>query len=324
MQYQALHAGPLDDDGFRRQRVAATLVSPQGIAFKVDYDFAAGTWADVALQVPFTGAQRLRIGQVKAPLGLETFGSHRDVALLERASLSTLLPGRRVGVKWSAARGASHYTVFAAGDSLDRQERGAGLYARATRAFGASTEWVSCTWVSAADVTGVGSLRLRGRPDVSGLPLVGADSGEIDQPDRVDRIALEAAWDRGPWTVQAEYARLRAYRERSATAAGPLPDIDGAGTYLMASWRPGGQSRSYRDGLFRSATGSSAAGVFELVARLSWLSVEDQAGRTQAGRSTALGASWSFASRWRLQAQVSTSPDDDAGAIHGLRLHYRF
>jgi phosphate-selective porin len=92
----------------------------------------------------------------------------------------------------------------------------------------------------------------------------------------------------------------------------------------MASWRPGGQSRSYRDGLFRSATGSSAAGVFELVARLSWLSVEDQAGRTQAGRSTALGASWSFASRWRLQAQVSTSPDDDAGAIHGLRLHYRF
>lgn len=155
VQYQALHAGPLDDDGFRRQRVAATLVSPQGIAFKVDYDFAAGTWADVALQVPFTGAQRLRIGQVKAPLGLETFGSHRDVALLERASLSTLLPGRRVGVKWSAARGASHYTVFAAGDSLDRQERGAGLYARATRAFGASTEWVSCTWVSAADVTGV-------------------------------------------------------------------------------------------------------------------------------------------------------------------------
>ena len=102
------------------------------------------------------------------------------------------------------------------------------------------------------------------------------------------------------------------------------PDVDGDGAYVMASWRPGGQSRGYRDGLFKSVSNANPGGAFELVARLSYLSVRGADGARRSGHSAALGGNWNIGRDWRLQAQVSSSPDDDAGPIHGLRMHYRF
>src|SRR5690606_29352386 len=195
---------------------------------------------------------------------------------------------------------------FAAGDNLDRQELGHGLFARATHAIGASTEaGMLHLGVGAGVDWRRDGLRVRGRPDVSGLPLLIVDSGMIDRVDRIDRLALEAAWDHGPWTLQAEYARLRA-----RPAALPASDAasDGDGAYVMASWRPGGQSRGYRDGLFRTVSNANPGGAFELVARLSYLSVRGADGARRSGHSAALGGNWNIGRDWRLQAQVSSSP----------------
>lgn len=324
MQYQALHAETDDADarnmdGFRRQRAALSLKAPGGYSLKLDYDFASGTWADAVVQIPLDDGQGLRIGHMKTPIGLEVFGSHRNLATFERAAMSTLLPGRRLGVEWSRRADRGGLTVTAIGDNLDDQARGHGLFARGTRRFGESIDTGQLH-------LGLGGglewpendLRLRGRPDVSGLPLTIADSGTLDGVERIGRIALEAAWDRGPWTVQAEYARLRADR---GSAGG---DIDGEGAYLMASWRLTGESRGYRDGLFESPRPARPQGAFELVARVSHLAVDTAAGGRQAGHSASLGGNWIINRHWRIQAQVSDSPDDNAERIYGLRLHHLF
>ena len=327
VQYQALHADAGDSDGFRRQRAALTLNSPRGYRFKFDYDFASGTWADVVLQLPLDERQHLRIGQVKTPIGLEVFGSHRDLPLLERAALSTLLPGRRLGGEWSWRGGAVPLTVTAVGDNLDDQARGHGLFARATHAIGDSpATGMLHLGVAAGMEWPEHTLRLRGRPDISGLPLTIADSGVLDHVARVDRLALEAALDHGPWTFQAEHARLRAARAAPHHAPGNGIDhaIDGEGAYLMAAWRPGGEARGYKDGLFKAPQATVGSGVFELVARVSWLSVDTADGGRDTGRSASLGGNWYINRHWRLQAQVSGSPDDGTGRIWGLRLHHLF
>lgn len=327
VQYQSLHADVGNAEGFRRQRVALTLTSAQGYSFKLDYDFAAGTWADVLMQVPLGERQRLRIGQVKTPVGLEVVGSHRDLALFERAALSTLLPGRRLGLEWSRRGGPMQLTVTAIGDNLDDQARGEGLFARGTGHVGETPAGGLLHLGVAAGVEWPdGNLRLRGRPDMTGLPLVIADSGLLANVARIDRVALEAAWDHGPWTLQAEYARLRAERDPAtgAVAAHPNGDIDGDGAYLMAAWRPGGESRGYRDGLFSAPQAAAAYGAFELVARVSYLSVDTVGGGRDSGHSASFGGNWYLNRHWRVQAQVAGSPDDGAGRIYGLRLHHLF
>lgn len=324
VQYQALHAETDDADarnldGFRRQRAALTLKAPAGYVIKLDYDFASGTWADAVVQIALGERQGLRVGQVKTPIGLEVFGSHRSLATFERAAMSTLLPGRRLGVEWSRRVDNGHLTVTAIGDNLDDQAHGHGLFARGTRRFGASTD--TGQWhlgLGAGLEWPEGDLRLRGRPDVSGLPLTVADSGTLNTIERIGRVALETAWDRGPWTVQAEYARLRA--DRGSAGSG----IDGDGAYLMASWRVTGESRGYRDGLFESPRPARPQGALELVARVSYLAVDTAAGGRQSGHSVSIGGNWYINRYWRIQAQASDSPDDDAGRIYGLRLHHLF
>ena len=92
----------------------------------------------------------------------------------------------------------------------------------------------------------------------------------------------------------------------------------------MASWRPGGEARGYKDGLFNAPQATVGSGVFELVARVSWLSVDTANGGRDTGRSASLGGNWYINRHWRLQAQVSGSPDDGTGRIWGLRLHHLF
>jgi phosphate-selective porin OprO/OprP len=332
VQYQALHVsddGTEDSNatGFRRQRAALTLESPSGRALKIDYDFSAGTWADVAFKLPLGEQQQLRFGQVKTPIGLDNVASHRDLAAFERAAVSTLMPGRRLAAEWSWSGTPTHLTVTAIGDNLDDQASGHGVFARATRGFGDAPDTGLLHLGIAGGVEWPDSpLRLRGRPDISGLPLTVVDSGTLDDIERIDRVAVEAAWDRGAWTVQAEYAWLDGHRDAEARSNDPAPSRSSTaeGAYIMAAWRPTGESRGYRDGVFKSPRPARAQGGVELVARLSRLSVETASGERRSGHSASVGGNWYLGDHWRLQAQVSSSPDDGAGRIVGLRLHHLF
>ncbi len=323
-QYDAVQAdvpGPdLDGDGFRRQRTALTLTAPGGTSLKLDYDFATGTWADLALKFGLGEHGTLRLGQVKTPMGLEVMTSHRALNLLERSPVSALVPGRRLAVEWARASETGTLTVAALGDNIDDLARGHGLFARATRNGGvdpAGHRWhlglaAGAEWPD-------GDIRLRARPDVAGLPLVLADSGLLDGVDRIDRLGVEGAWDRGPVSLQAEHVALRSTRNDAG-------DVDGRGSYLAASWRPTGEARRYRGGVFDTLQPSGSHGAWEVVARASWLDVDTDAGDRRDGRALSLGLNWYATGSLRLQAQVTEANGDGTPVdrIHGLRVHYQF
>jgi phosphate-selective porin OprO/OprP len=323
-QYDALHAdvpGPdLDHDGFRRQRTALTLTAPGGTSLKLDYDFASGTWSDLLLRIGLGDKGALRVGQLKTPMSLEVLTSHRALNLLERSPVSALVPGRRLAVEWARASETGTVTVVALGDNIDDLANGHGLFARATRNLGldpAGSRWhlglaAGMEWPD-------GDIRVRGRPDVSGLPLLLADSGLLDGVDRIDRIGLETAWDRGPLSVQAEHVELRGSRSDA-------DDVDGRGSYLSASWRPTGEARRYRAGVFDTLQPAGPRGALEVVARASWLDVDTDAGDRRDGRALSLGLNWYLTGALRLQAQVTEADGDGTPVdrIHGLRVHYQF
>src|SRR5690606_14938303 len=174
IQYDALHAdtgeGTLDADGFRRQRVAATLASSGGHSLKLDYDLAAGVWQDLFVRFDLGGAGAIRAGQIKTPIGLDVLTSHRALGFFERSPESALLPSRRLGLEWSRGTEAGTFTVAAIGDNIDRAARGHGLFARATRQIGSDPAAMRVHLGLGAGVEWPDSApRFRGRPDVSGL-----------------------------------------------------------------------------------------------------------------------------------------------------------
>jgi phosphate-selective porin OprO/OprP len=324
VQYDSLHADVDDGDDlhadfFRRQRFGFTLESAGGHRLKAEYDFASGTWNDVFLGFSLGDAGTLRVGQVKPPIGLEVLSSHRTVALLERSPASGLLPGRRLGVEWSKSSGGATFALAAISDNLDDAARGHGVFGRATRQFGADP-------AASRFHVGVGagvewpdsSQRLRGRPDVNELPLAIADSGSFDA-DRVLRVAAEGAWDHGPVTLQAEHVELRGDRDGA--------DVDGRGGYLMASWRPTGEARRFRDGILDTLKPEGPWGAFELVARFGWLEVDTADGADSSGDSVSAGANWYINPSVRLMTQLTSADStqhDGRDRIYGARLHFMF
>lgn len=324
VQYDSLHADVDDGDDrhadfFRRQRLGFTLEGPGGHRLKAEYDFASGTWADVFLGFSLGDAGTLRVGQIKPPIGLEVLSSHRTVALLERSAASTLLPGRRLGIEWAKAGDAGTLAVAAIGDNIDDAARGTGVFARATRQFGGDPAASRFHLGIGAGVEWPESpLRLRGRPDVNTLPLALADSGSFDA-DRVARLALEGAWDRGPVTVQAEHVELRARRDGH--------DVDGRGAYVMASWRPTGEARRFRDGMLDTLKPEGRWGALELVTRIGWLDVDTVDGASSSGDSISVGANWYINGSWRLMTQATSADStqhDGRDRIYGARLHFLF
>ncbi|MBX3725968.1 MAG: hypothetical protein KF823_08620 [Xanthomonadales bacterium] len=320
-QYDVLHAdrdhGGVSADGFRRQRMAVNLAGPNGLAAKVEYDAVPGTWTDVFVRLRLGEHGRLRIGQGKTPMGLEALTSHRHLTLLERSPMNALVPGRALGLEAGWAGGRRTLAVAAFDGTLNPERRGPGLFARTTWNWRQTDDDGHRLHLGLAAGTERpdGPVRLRGRPDVSGLPLVLADSGRLDGVARADRLGVEAAWDRGPFTVQAEHLWLR--------ARVPGRSHQANGGYLMASWRPGGESRRYRDGVFEGISPGRRAGAWEFSLRAARLAVEDAAQARQSGHSYALAASWLLPASLRITAQVGRGHHAGGGTdtVQGVRVH---
>ena len=98
-----------DDDAWRRQELGVTLKRKGVYDFGATFDFQAKTWSDVALRLETKAlfghdAGKLRIGQMKLPLGFEGNTAHapqlRDGAVAAHAGVLPGPPQRhRLGVR---------------------------------------------------------------------------------------------------------------------------------------------------------------------------------------------------------------------------------
>ncbi|MCP4261869.1 MAG: hypothetical protein GY774_30860 [Planctomycetes bacterium] len=137
------------------------------------------------------------------------------------------------------------------------------------------------------------TLRYKGRPE-SNVTDYYVDTGDLPA-DHAWHLGLEALWNKGPFSVLAEYNR--AYVDSSESG-----NREFSGYYITGSWVLTGETRPYDRmvGYARRVMPEGRWGAPELVARFSHVDLDD--GAVQGGKfdKTYLGINWWATNRWKF------------------------
>lgn len=335
-----MDAAAYDEDGaamdngflFRRARLAINATLFKNWAIKTQYDFAENRvgFADVYLRYSGFKGVKITAGQFKMPFGLNELNSSNSTTFIESASPMVFAASRRIGLGVDVSQPL--FTVSAAvyGRNVGGSTAGDDPLALGGRAtFAPINEKgrllhlggaVAYEWTDDAD-----SVRVRQRPEsrVDGERFV--DTGTIANASAQFKYGIELAGVFGPFSLQGEYMGTNVKRTTG------LPSVDLNGFYVMGSWVLTGESRGYRDGLFRGVSPSRDIGAFEVAARYSTLDLNDT-GVVSGGKmeNITLGANWYVNRNVRMMlnyVRVNTDvlgPRSDDPSIFQLRLQANF
>ena len=312
---------------FRQARLYAKGTAFGRLAWKGDYDFAAGTVKDVWIslkKVPMVG--NIKVGRFKEPFSLEQMMSLRFITFMERSLADTFSPGRSMGIqfndvimdkKMTWAIGVFRNMEDDFGDTQGFSDASAyQLTARGTAAplYEAEGERVLHLGLGYShkfrDVGGGEDIRWRSRPE-SHLAQRVADSGALDSQG-ANLLNIEAAAVAGPLSLQAEYS-----------SAWTDLGVDGTsrswGAYMEASYFLTGEHRNYdrKKGVFVRNTIleplGQGWGAWQIAARFSRLKVLNQAGENAGNiRDISVGLNWYLYSNLRFMANYIYSDVDNA------------
>jgi phosphate-selective porin OprO/OprP len=334
----------VDGEEFRAARLYLSGVLWKRYDFKAQYDWAQGDadFKDVYMGVLDTSVGNVRVGQFKEPFSLELQTGANDITFMERATLFNLTPDRNTGLMvydnpserftWAAGvfrdsdkfgddsgDGEYNYTARVTGLPMyeDKGESlvhlGLGLSARNpsddTIAFASKPEQ---NLVSA--IAGPGAA--------GGTPITNADDYWLG--------GLEAAWVRGPFSLQAEYALTDIDLD---TGSDPTYDA----YYVYASWFLTGEGRPYKtaEGCFgrvepeRPWGKDGGSGAWELGLRYSVIDYDDGP-TTDTLEDITVGLNWYTTSVSRVMLNYVHSMydsgvgSDDEADLLGLRFQINF
>ncbi|MFT3668540.1 MAG: porin [Pseudoxanthomonas sp.] len=303
-----------DDDAWRRQELGFTLRRKGVYDLGVTYDFQAKSWNDVALRLETKALfghdlGKVRIGQMKVPLGFEGNTATRAVSFLE-ASLPTqaFYENRRSGIDWAFER--DRYLVnagyFFESDLLGNNKGDTSALRAAWTPRKAAGDVLHLGIAASreepdSEVNGLGvtvhpSVRWRAKPEAALTAVRLADSGTLTRVDHIDRTGLELLWIHGPWSVQGEYLHQSTSRDLG------LPSYLADGAYVFGSWFVTGESRGYSGGNVANPKPKAAHGAVELLARYSRIDLDSDgiAGGRQSDWT--LGANWYLTPYLKFQA----------------------
>ena len=315
-----------DDDAWRRQEIGVTLKRKGVYDFGATFDFEAKTWNDVALRLETKAlfghdAGKVRIGQMKLPLGFEGNTGTRHVSMLE-PSLPTqaFYQGRRSGIDWAFER--AHYIAnvgyFFESDLQGNNKGDTAAFRLAWTPRKAAGDVLHLGIAGSqerpvSEVNGLGatvypSVRWRAKPEASltGVRLV--DSGTLTRVDQIERMGLEALWIHGPWSLQGEYLRQETTRELG------LPSYSADGGYVLGSWLVTGESRGYSGGNVSNPKPKGKYGALELLARYSRIDLDSDGIAGGREHNWTLGANWYLTPYFKFQANYVRS-DATRGAF---------
>jgi phosphate-selective porin OprO and OprP len=314
------------DDGFevRRFRVYAQgdclLLLPVSYELELGYipnQFYIENSYLAFRDLPWIG--ELKVGYYQAPMGLDAVTSSRDTTMMELAGpLEALAPGVNAGIEIGQPvfdqRATWKMGLFTAGTSQDTGDASKN-YGRAITRFTALPIYeVNPEHPDSATLLHLGlsanilysadsSLRYRSRPESHLAPYV-IDTGKI-AADRALVAGAEAAWVKGPFSVQGEY--LHSWVNEKD---GRAPGFDGV--YASAGWFLTGESRPYdrQNGCFSRVVprnnfdwGKGGWGAWELAGRYSFVNLDSA--NVHGGRLSMLmaGVNWYLHShvKWRFE-----------------------
>ncbi len=267
---------------FRRARLFAEGDIADSWSYKAQYDFA-GDGVDLKdLYIRYSGFDfgKITLGQFKQEAGLEELTSSKYMTFIERAMLATFFPSRRIAAGVAGDVDAWHW-----GASIFGQEEGSSEGVNEGVGFAGRVAWgpkvgenqlhfgVSGNWQDSPDSDN--EYRVRARPESHQTSVRLVDTGTITEVNDITTFGGEAAWVRGPFSVQGEYVQQTVDRD-----SGDDPDF--SGYYVYGSWFVSGDTgRSYKGGRFGR---TKATNAWELAVRYSYLDLKD--GGIQGGEET--------------------------------------
>jgi len=291
--------GFADDDAWRRQELNAYVRKPGVFELTLGYDFRNEVWLDNFFRFSGAGGD-LRVGQFKTPVGYEESAvGTTATTFMERAlPVTAFYAGRRLGVDWTYDKVPHWYfnLAFQAGGDLLGDNKGRTLGGRVVfNPIKDDTQVLHLGLAASNEKRDDDSLRVQVRPEAFLTARRLVDSGALKQVEGIDRLGLEAIWQRGPLLLQSEYLRLRAQREGA-------PDYSADGYYAAAAWMLTGEKRSYKGAAFGNAVPAREWGAVELALRYSRVDLDDP-GTALGGRQSdwTVGANWYLGQHFKLQ-----------------------
>ena len=314
---------------FRRLRVEMTGSIYKNIYYANVLDFSGATHAfkDQYIGIsdlPYVG--RFQVGYFKEPFSLEEQTSSKYITFMERSLVNTFSPAHNSGfmIANSAMEGRA---TWALGTFSDTSGVGMGEIANNWAARVTGTPWVDKESNSLVHV-GLSysmrhpqseSARLRARPEIHVGPRV-VDTGAFSVEDS-SLLGLEAAYVRGPFSLQGEWAR---YEADHNPAAGPGEDPTFGGWSLSASYWLTGESRPYKKGSFGRVKpknrfdGDGGSGAWEVALRYSSIDLDDGAITGGKAKDVTLGVNWHLNPSTRIMLNyVMSDVSDGLGGADG-------
>ncbi|MCP4214157.1 MAG: hypothetical protein GY765_05850 [bacterium] len=296
-----LHSG----SEVRRMRLAIKATLWKNWMAELDVDFS-GNEVDIKdAWMAYAGVKNtlFKIGQFRSPFSLEELTTSRYVSFIERGLPNAFPPGRLLGLgisKWGKNWQASAGIFGQEAGDIDEQEgensdEGSSIVARFTIAplykngkilhLGASYAYRNTDAFS-------DKMRFRGYDESKISKIRFLSTGKQKDVDNVSMFGLESVFQIGSFHLQGEYMQANVSR---LPDSGRL-DYKLKGGYVFGSFFITGDSMPYLAsvGEFGRVIPKSKSGAVEILARYSWLNLNDLQADVEGGegKNFTLGVNW--------------------------------
>jgi phosphate-selective porin OprO/OprP len=323
---------------FRRARLMMEGTIYRNIDFKAEFDFAGGASNFRNVWMAFKGlplGTTLTVGSMKQPFGLEELTPDLSVSFMERSAPSiAFAPAYDTGFQLSNTfceeRGVWQVGVFREangfGDDMNNGE--SGEWNGAARVAG--RPWINqegdrFLHVGGAVVTrepANDTLAFSATPEMNLAGTV-VNTGAI--PSRKAWLFEgEAAFQTGPFTVIGEY-----YQANVTSSGGSDPSFHGMsfeGSFFVTDDKRGydaGKATFGRVVPKKNWGDGNGFGAVQLVGRVDWIDLTDEAVEGGEMRVASLGANWYANPNTKVMVAVVHPDVDDVGSFWGLEMRFQ-
>ncbi|MEN8154494.1 MAG: porin [Acidobacteriota bacterium] len=313
-----LHSG----SEVRRMRFALKTTLWTNFIAEIDFDFAGN---EVDIKDAYMGYKKnnmlFKVGNFRSPFSLEEVTSSRYVSFIERGLPNAFPPGRKLGValykwgkNWQAAGG-----IFGQepGDIDEKEgensDEGYSLVGRATFApiFKDNKIFhIGAAYAYQTTDAFTEKMRFRGYDESKISKIRFLSTGKVKDVKSSGMYGLETALQLGSFHLQAEYMGVNVAR----LADSGKSDYSLSGGYIFGSFFLTGDSMPYYadQGEFGRVNPKKKGGAIELLARYSWVNLNDLAAGIEGGegKNFTLGLSWYLNPNYKIMLNY-TSVDHD-------------
>ena len=296
-----LHSG----SEVRRIRFAIKATLWKNFLAEIDFDFSQN---EVSIKDAWLGYQTdnnwlFRVGQFRSPFSLEEVTTSRYISFIERGLPNAFPPGRLIGAgvskwgkNWQVSTGIfSQETGDIDEEEGENSDEGFSIVSRFTIAPLYKNNNIFHLGVSHAYRTTdafTEKLRFRGY-DESKISLIRfLSTGKVSDVDHVNLLGFESVLQLGPFHLQGEY--MNASVARLADSGEPNYKLSGG--YIFGSFFITGDSMPYLPsvGEFGRVMPKKKGGALELLARYSWLDLNDLDAGIEGGegKNFTVGLNW--------------------------------